>query len=125
MQQYLVDHRHKMKTVYKIVHDESFSNRVSIMTRQNRDREPEKEYEIDQDIYIKNPAASRQKLAPRYTSDKVIANLPIHIYTSKKKGPVAKHRLKRDKKNNNSALLQDPRTRPRNDDEPGPSRDPT
>lgn len=49
--------------------------------------------------------ASRQKVAPRYTQDTVLADLHIHIYTSQKRGPVAKSRLKRDPKH--AQLLQD------------------
>ncbi|KAJ2952044.1 hypothetical protein O0L34_g4305 [Tuta absoluta] len=121
LQQYSQEHREKMQTVYKIIHDQALSNRETIMTRRNLDREPEINYDPDQEVYIRNPAAARQKLAPRYTHDNVIANLPIHIYTSRKKGPVAKTRLKRKKKNNNSTLLQDPNTRESRDPVPGPS----
>lgn len=49
--------------------------------------------------------ASRQKVAPRHTQDTVLADLPIHIYTSKKRGPVAKSRRKRVPKH--AQLLQD------------------
>lgn len=108
LQQYMQEHRDRMETVYKIIHDSSFSQREAIMTRRNLDREPEVNYEPNQEIYIKNPAAARQKLAPRYTRDKVLTNLPIHIYTSNKRGPIAKVRLKRSKKTNGTKLLQDP-----------------
>lgn len=62
------------------------------------------EYQPQQRVFVNNPLASRQKLAPRYSQDTVLANLPIHIYTSKKRGPVAKSRLKRVPKS--AQLLQ-------------------
>lgn len=108
MQQYLQKHRDKMETAYKIIHDISFSDRQAIMTRRNLDREPETNYDQRQQIFVKNPAANRQKLAPRYTHDKVLTNLPIHIYTTKKRGKIAKARIKRTKNTKPSALLQDP-----------------
>lgn len=107
LQQYSQEHRSKMDTVYNIVHDTSYADRAAIMERRNLDREPEIQYNQDQTVYVKNPAAARQKTAPRYTQDKVVTNLPIHIYTSKKRGPVAKTRLKREKKNKDVTLLQD------------------
>lgn len=108
LQQYLQEHRSKMDTVYNIIHNTSYAERVAIMERRNLDREPLANYNQDQTVYVKNPIASRQKTAPRYTQDKVVTNLPIHIYTSRKRGPIAKTRLKRDKKNNDTTLLQDP-----------------
>lgn len=74
----------------------------------NRDREPEMEYIPEQQVFVRNPKASRQKLAPRFTQDTVLADLPIHIYTKKNRGPVAKSRLKRSSKN--PVLLQDTTT---------------
>ncbi|XP_063891879.1 retrovirus-related Pol polyprotein from transposon 297 [Helicoverpa armigera] len=124
LQQYVQDHRSRMQTVYRLVHESSLAERESLMTRRNENREPEIEYTPNQEIFIRNPLASRQKLASRFTSDKVIADLPIHIYTSKKRGPVAKTRLKRPKKNTRHTLLQVP---PDNNDEPdlsSSSRDP-
>lgn len=94
-----------------------------ITNRINETREPETQYEQNQQVFIRNPAAARQKLAPRFYPDKVTDNLPIHIYTSKNRGPVAKNRLKRTLKNNNSRLLQVPNS---NLDRCGSnSRDPT
>lgn len=128
MQQYLLEHKSKMETVYKLIHNESFSNRQAIMTTRNSNREPEINLDHNQEVYIRNPAASRQKLAPRYTHDNVIANLPIHIYTSKKRGPVAKNRLKRPKAIK-SKLLQDSGNRvdpnPSASPQPSTSRHPT
>lgn len=81
------------------------TDRTNIIENRNKNREPEVENQPDQQVFIKNPVANRQKLAPRYTQDTVLADLPIHIYTSKKKGPVAKSRMKRLPENSN--LLQD------------------
>lgn len=104
LQQYTQNHREQMKKVYDIVNETSLANRTHLIEQRNRDREPEIDYAPDQQVFIKNPLATRQKVAPRYTQDKVLANLPIHIYTSKKRGPVAKSRLKRVPKTSN--LLQ-------------------
>lgn len=107
LQQYLQDHRSKMETVYRLIHDSSQSERDAIMARRNQSREPVVEYNEGQEVYVRNPAAERQKIAARYTHDKVISNLPVHIlYTSQKKGPTAKARIKRSKKKFHSALLQ-------------------
>lgn len=84
-----------MKLVYDIINESALHNRTVLIENRNKDREPEIQYDPEQQVFIKNPLASRQKLAPRYTKDKVLANLPIHIYTSRKRGPVAKSRLKR------------------------------
>ena len=65
-------------------------------------REPETIYLPDQHIFIWNPKSSLQKLAPRFTHDNILADLPIHIYTKKKRLSIAKSRLK---KASNSALL--------------------
>lgn len=102
MQQYILTHRDQMKTVYDVINNFTLTDRTNIIENRNKDREPEIEYPSDQQIFIKNPLASRQKLAPRYTHDTVLADLPIHIYTSKKKGPVAKSRLKRVPKTSKS-----------------------
>lgn len=98
LQTYIQEHRSRMETVYKIIHDSALSNRIGIMTRRNADREPVLDYEQNQVIHLRNPMASRQKLAPRFTQDKVVKNLPVHIYTAKSRGPVAKSRLKRPSK---------------------------
>lgn len=98
LQNYIQEHKSRMETVYKIIHNSASADREAIMTCRNASREPILDYEENQAIYLRNPAASRQKLAPRFTSDKVISNLPIHIYTAKKRGPVAKSQLKRSKK---------------------------
>lgn len=95
MQQYIHSHREQMKTVYDLINDSSLANRTSITERHNKTREPEQQYQPQQQVFISNPLANRQKIAPRYTQDVVLADLPIHIYTSKKRGPIAKSRLKR------------------------------
>lgn len=105
LQQYLQDHRHRMNQVYDIINETSLHDRTQLTETRNKDREPEKDYVPDQQVFVRNPMASRQKLAPRYTQDTVLADLPIHIYTKKKRGPVAKSRLKRSPKN--PTLLQD------------------
>ena len=105
LQQYTQDHRQRMQEVYGMLNETSLHDRTVLTENRNRNREPEKEYEPDQQVFVRNPAASRQKLAPRFTQDTVLADLPIHIYTKKKKGPVAKSRLKRGP--NNPPLLQD------------------
>lgn len=95
LQQYAENHRQQMKQVYDIINESSLANRTAIIENRNKSREAEIEYVPQQQVFIKNPSASRQKVVPRYTQDTVLANLPIHIYTSKKRGPVAKSRLKR------------------------------
>lgn len=105
LQQYTKTHSEQMKKVYDIINDSSLEKRTAIMQNTNKTREPEVEYSPQQQVFIKNPFASRQKTAPRYTQDNVLADLPIHIYTSKKRGPVAKARLKRVPKS--AKLLQD------------------
>ena len=106
LQQYTIDHRERMKKVYELINEKSLQNRTALIENRNKNREPEVEYTPMQQIFIKNPFASRQKTAPRYTQDTVLADLPVHIYTSKKRGPVAKSRLKRAPKS--CTLLQDP-----------------
>lgn len=118
MQQYISDHRDRMETVYHLIHDDSLTNREQIMNRVNQTREPQIEYEQNQEVFFRNPVAARQKLAPRFKGDKVTDNLPIHIYTSKNRGPVAKIRLKRPLKHQTVPLLQIPNTDLRNS---GPS----
>ncbi|AAA92249.1 ORF B [Trichoplusia ni TED virus] len=105
LQQYAQNHRQQMKQVYEIINETSLANRTALIESRNKTRESEVEYIPQQQVFIKNPLASRQKVAPRYTQDTVLADLPIHIYTSKKRGPVAKARLKRVPKGN--TLLQD------------------
>lgn len=115
MQQYIQDHRQKMELIYKIIHDISQTERNTLMSQQNAHREPQIDYEEGQEVYIRNPLAARQKIAPRFQRDRIISNLPVHIYTSKKRTPVAKNRLKRKRKT--SGLLQ----MPDDPDKPGPS----
>lgn len=105
LQQYIVDHKNKMCEAYNQIQESCSTLRKNITDRHNTNRDPEKDYSPEQPIFVKNPVASRQKLAPRYTHDVVMANLPIHIYTKKKQGPIAKSRLKRVP--NSSQLLQD------------------
>lgn len=105
MQQYIMTHRDRMKIVFDLINDFTLDDRTKIIQNRNKSREPEVEYQPEQQVFISNPVATRQKLAPRYTHDTVLADLPIHIYTSKKKGPVAKSRLKRTPKI--AKLLQD------------------
>lgn len=104
LQQYAQNHKQQMKQVYEIINESSLANRTALIEGRNKTREPEVEYAPQQQVFIKNPFASRQKAAPRYTQDTVLADLPIHIYTSKKRGPIAKARLKRVPKA--SQLLQ-------------------
>jgi hypothetical protein len=105
LQQYVQNHREQMKQVYDIINDSSLADRIALIKARNKNREDEVQYSPQQQVFIKNPAASRQKTAPRYTQDIVQADLPIHIYTSKKRNPVAKSRLKRAPKG--TQLLQD------------------
>lgn len=105
LQQYIQDHRNRMIKVYDLINETSLHNRTQITENINKDREQETNYSPEQQVFIKNPMASRQKLTPRFTQDKVLADLPIHIYTKKKRGPVAKSRLKRVP--NSARLLQD------------------
>lgn len=115
LQQYMTDHREKMIKAYQTIHEMCNTTRKDLTDNRNKDREPEAEYSPEQQIFIKNPFAARQKLAPRYTHDVVMADLPIHIYTKRKRGPIAKSRLKRLPKS--AQLLQDPDT----SDNPGTS----
>lgn len=105
LQNYLQDHKKRLTQVYDTINETSLHHRTELTENRNKDREPEKEYVPDQQVFVRNPLASRQKLAPRFTKDIVLADLPIHIYTRKKRGPVAKSRLKRSPKE--SVLLQD------------------
>lgn len=105
LQQYMTNHKDKMTKAYKTIHDMCSTTRKNLTDTRNSEREPEAEYSPEQQIFVKNPLASRQKLAPRYTHDVVMADLPIHIYTKKKRGPIAKSRLKRLPKS--TQLLQD------------------
>lgn len=105
LQNYAIEHRKRMQQVYDILNQTSLHHRTELTENRNKDREVEKEYTPDQQVFIRNPMAARQKLAPRYMQDTVLADLPIHIYTKKKVGPVAKSRLKRVP--NEPHLLQD------------------
>lgn len=95
LQQYMVNHKDKMKIAYNTIQDVSNACRKNMVENLNKNREPEIHYTPEQQIFVKNPLASRQKLAPRYTQDVVMTDLPIHIYTKRNRGPVAKSRLKR------------------------------
>lgn len=108
LQQYLQEHKKRMTHVFDLINETSLHHRTELTENRNKDREPEKEYEPNQQVFIRNPMANRQKLAPRFTQDTVLADLPIHIYTKKKRGPVAKSRLKRSPKK--PTLLQDTST---------------
>lgn len=108
LQQYSLDHKKRMTQVYDLINETSLHHRTELTENRNKDREPEQEYTPNQQIFVRNPMASRQKLAPRFTQDTVLADLPIHIYTKKKRGPVAKSRLKRSSKD--PTLLQDTST---------------
>lgn len=98
LQQYIQDHKKSMIKVYELINETSLHDRTQLTENRNKDRETEKEYTPNQPVYVRNPLASRQKVAPRFTHDIVLADLPIHIYTKKKRGPVAKSRLKRPNK---------------------------
>lgn len=106
LQQYIQTHRQQMQVVYDTVNKSSLETRSALIENRNKTREDEVEYLPQQQVFVKNPFASRQKIASRYTQDTVLADLPIHIYTSKKRGPVAKSRLKRVPKA--AKLLQNP-----------------
>lgn len=106
LQQYSQDHRKRMLKVYEIINETALHKRTEITENINKDREHEVTYSNDQTVFIKNPLASRNKLAPRYKHDTVIADLPIHIYTKKKRGQVPKSGLKRVPKS--ARLLQEP-----------------
>lgn len=110
LQQFIQDHRNRMLKVYEILNESSLHNRTVLIENVNKDREPEAEYLPNQPVFIRNPLANRQKTAPRYTKDTVLADLPIHIYTKRKRGPVAKSRLKRIP--NTARLLQDSTSNP-------------
>lgn len=105
MQQYVRTHREQMQIVYSTINEFTLKDRVANIENRNKTREQEVEFQPNQEVFISNPLANRQKLAPRYIQDKVLTNLPIHIYTSRKKDPIAKHRIKRVTKN--PTLLQD------------------
>lgn len=108
LQQYSLDHKKRMTQVYDLINESALHHRTELTENRNKDREPEKEYIPDQQVFVRNPMANRQKLAPRYTQDTVLADLPIHIYTKKKRNPIAKSRLKRSPKD--PTLLQDTST---------------
>lgn len=122
LQQYIQTYREQMKTVYETINERSLADRTNLIENRNKTREPQVEYGPQQQVFIKNPTASRQKIAPRYTHDTVLADLLIHIYTSRKRGPIAKSRLKRVPKT--QKLLQDHADADANPDDPG-SRDKT
>lgn len=113
LQHYSQEHRQKMQKVFDIINETSLHRRTQITENANKYREPEIQYHPDQQVFVRNPMASRRKLAARYTHDTVLADLPIHIYTRRKRGPVAKSRLKRVP--NSTPLLQGPTS------DPGPS----
>lgn len=106
LQQYVIDHKNRMSVTYNLIQDASASHRTNLTDSRNKNREAPIEYSPDQQIFVRNPLASRRKLAPRYIQDKVLTDLPIHIYTRKKRGLTAKSRLKRVPKA--AILLQDP-----------------
>lgn len=99
MQHYILAHRDQMKIIYEKINETSLTDRINIINRRNRNREAEIDYQPQQQIFVRNPVAGRQKLAQRFTRDRVLSNLPVHIYTSQKRGAVAKSRLKRIPKN--------------------------
>jgi transposase InsO family protein len=115
LQYYVQEHRKSMLKVYEILNESSLHTRTELIENANKDREQETEYTPNQIVFIRNPLANRQKTAPRYTHDSVLADLPVHIYTKRKRDPVAKSRLKRLP--NSSRLLQESA----NDFEPGGS----
>ncbi|GBP46991.1 hypothetical protein EVAR_32510_1 [Eumeta japonica] len=69
-------------------------------------RDLEKEYTCDQQVFVPNLMASGQILALQNIKDTVLADLPIHMYTKKKRGTVRRSRLKIIP--NNAQLLQNP-----------------
>lgn len=60
MQQYILTHRDQMTAVYNLINDLTPTDRTNIMQKRNENREPEIEYQPEQQVYIKNPAANRQ-----------------------------------------------------------------
>lgn len=123
LQQYIQEHRKRMEKVYAIINESTLHRRTEITENANKNREPEISYNPNQQVFIRNPLASRQKLAPRYMHDTVLADLPIHIYTKRKNAPVPKSRLKRVP--NSACLLQDTENTARSgvasSPQPGPS----
>lgn len=110
IQQYSTEHKNKMNLAYNLIQESSTEHRKTLIDNRNKSREPESDYSPGQQIFVKNPLAARQKLTPRYTHDVVMADLPVHIYTKKKRSPIAKSRLKRIP--NSVQLLQDPSDSP-------------
>ncbi|GBP62802.1 hypothetical protein EVAR_50631_1 [Eumeta japonica] len=102
-----------------MINETSLHDRTELTEARNKNRESEKEYTPDQQLFIRNPTVTRQKLASRYTSYTVLAYLPIHIYTKKKRGPFANSFLKRVF--NGAQLLQSP---PDSTHQPPPGTDP-
>lgn len=105
LQEYILDHRKRMLKVYEIINETALQRRTEITEKTNKNRESEQIYAPDQRVHVRNPLANKQKLAARYTLDKVVTDLPIHIYTKRKRGLVPKSRLKRVP--NSVRLLQD------------------
>ncbi|GBP86798.1 Retrovirus-related Pol polyprotein from transposon 297 [Eumeta japonica] len=85
LQQYVQDHKKRMTIIYDMIYEPPLHGRTELTEAKNKNREPEKVYTPDPQIFISNPTASSHKLAPRYTKDTVLADLPIHIYTKKKR----------------------------------------
>lgn len=71
LQQYTQNHKQQMKQVYDIINKLSLENRTALIENRNKIREPEVEY-TPQQVFVKNPFASRQKTAPRYTQDPIV-----------------------------------------------------
>lgn len=78
-----------------MINESSLANRTALIENVHKSCELEVKYQPQQHVFIKNPTASRQKLAPRYTHDAVSADLLLHIYTSKKRKLIAISRKKR------------------------------
>lgn len=104
LQEYIIEHRKKVKVAYDLINESALHRRTELTENRNKDREKQKEFAPDQQVFVRNPQANRHKLAPRYTKDTVLADLPIHIYTKRKNNPIAKSRLKRVP--NSAQLLQ-------------------
>nr|WPN07710.1 ORF3 [Ectropis grisescens TED virus] len=59
LQQYLQEHKKRITQVYDIINETSLHDRTELTEYRNRDRQPEKEYTPEQQVFIRNPLAAR------------------------------------------------------------------
>ena len=59
LQQYMTSHKEKMTTAYNAIHELCIETRKESTDSRNRQREPEVDYSPEQQIFVKNPFASR------------------------------------------------------------------